>query len=112
MNTTLACKTLDVSEDASFDEIKYAYRKLALHLHPDKNNSERDGVKFNLVTSAYHHLKNNHRHLNAKTQSSSKSWTYTDTKTKDKQTFNGRTSWGANFGKNMKKIFGKNMTHG
>ncbi|MBI2005842.1 MAG: DnaJ domain-containing protein, partial [Nitrosopumilales archaeon] len=99
MNTTLACKTLNVGQDASFDEIKYAYRKLALHLHPDKNNSERDGVKFNLVTSAYHHLKNNHRHLNAKTRSSSKSWTYTDTKTKDKQTFNGKTSWGANFGK-------------
>lgn len=99
MNTTLACKTLNVNEDASFEEIKYAYRKLALHLHPDKNDIERDGVKFKLVTDAYHHLKNNQRYLNAKTRSSSKSWAYTNTQTKSKQTFNGKPSWGANFGK-------------
>jgi len=99
LNTTLAYKTLNVGEDASFEEIKYAYRKLALYLHPDKNDIERDGVKFKLVTDAYHHLKNNQRHLNAKTRSSSKSWAYTNTQTKSKQTFNGKPSWGANFGK-------------
>lgn len=99
MNTIIAYKTLDVAEDASFEEIKYAYRKLALQLHPDKNNVEKDGVKFKLVTSAYHHLKNNHKQLNAKTRIS-KRWTYANTKTDDKQTFSGRASWGANFGKN------------
>jgi len=98
LNTTLAHKTLNVGDDASFEEIKYAYRKLALQVHPDKNNVERDGVKFKLVTSAYHHLKNNHKHINSKTRDS-KSHEYTNTKTKDKQTFSGKASWGANFGK-------------
>lgn len=100
MNTSLAYQTLNVNESASFEEIKYAYRKLALYLHPDKNNIEKDGVKFKIATDAYHHLKSNHRKLSSQTRSSSKSWTYTDAKTKSKQTFDGKSPWGEKFGKN------------
>jgi hypothetical protein len=38
-------------------EIKIAYRKLALRYHPDKSASKQDGEKFKLITEAYQMLK-------------------------------------------------------
>ncbi|MGO1542965.1 MAG: molecular chaperone DnaJ [Gulosibacter sp.] len=46
-------ETLGVSQDASQDEIKKAYRKLARKLHPDVNPSAEAGEKFKDVTAAY-----------------------------------------------------------
>lgn len=44
---------LGVARDASEDQIKKAYRKLARELHPDVNPSEEAQEKFKLVTHAY-----------------------------------------------------------
>ncbi len=44
---------LGLSRDASADEIKKAYRRLARELHPDVNPDESAQEKFKLVTHAY-----------------------------------------------------------
>jgi molecular chaperone DnaJ len=45
--------TLGVSRDASTDEIKKAYRKLAHKHHPDKGGTPEDEAKFREVNAAY-----------------------------------------------------------
>ena len=46
--------TLGVSEKASQDDIKNAYRKLAFQYHPDKKGGNKN--KFQAISSAYEHL--------------------------------------------------------
>lgn len=46
-------EVLGVSRNASQDEIKKAYRKLARQLHPDMNPSESEQERFKQVTHAY-----------------------------------------------------------
>src|SRR4030067_1782405 len=46
-------KILGVSKNSSADEIKRAYRKLALQYHPDKNKSKDAAEKFKEVSKAY-----------------------------------------------------------
>lgn len=46
-------ETLGVSEDASQDEIKKAYRKKAKKYHPDSNGDEADEEKFKKINKAY-----------------------------------------------------------
>jgi len=46
-------KVLGVSKTASSDEIKKAYRKLALEYHPDRNKTREGDKKFKEVTEAY-----------------------------------------------------------
>lgn len=59
MNDRQALQTLNVKSDASLEEIKLAYRRLALECHPDRNTDEREGSQFKKVTEAYNHLKKN-----------------------------------------------------
>ena len=52
-------KILEISRDASSEEIKKAYRKLSMIHHPDKNgNKEESTIKFKLLASAYETLGN------------------------------------------------------
>ena len=44
-------KTLEISENASQDEIKKSYRKLSLKHHPDKNNGIDE--RFKEISEAY-----------------------------------------------------------
>lgn len=50
--------TLGVSKTASTDEIKRAYRELAMKLHPDKNKSKDAEAKFKEINEAYAVLSN------------------------------------------------------
>jgi molecular chaperone DnaJ len=46
--------TLGVARDASDDDIKKAYRKLAMQWHPDRNGGSKDAEeKFKTITEAY-----------------------------------------------------------
>ena len=57
VNTYQALKTLNVDSESSFEEIKVAYRKLALEYHPDKNTDEQQGIQFKKITEAYNVIK-------------------------------------------------------
>ena len=76
MNRTEATQILMLDSDATFNDIKYAYRKLSLKLHPDRNKNEKDGRRFKNVLDAYHFLKgqnklNNSQYRNKSTQKKS-----------------------------------------
>lgn len=53
--------TLGISKNASDQEIKTAYRKLALEYHPDRNKSAGALEKFKEVTQAYEILSNSEK---------------------------------------------------
>ena len=51
-------EVLGVARSASDDEIKKAYRKLAVKYHPDKNSSDKEAEeKFKQISSAFEVLK-------------------------------------------------------
>ena len=56
---------LGISKSASKDEIKKAYRKLALKHHPDKNKGDKNSEeKFKEASEAYHVLSDDKRKVN------------------------------------------------
>ena len=57
LNSNQCYKLLGLDEGASINQIKEAYRKLALEYHPDKNISAKDGEKFKMISEAYHTLR-------------------------------------------------------
>ena len=80
MNRTEATQILMLSSNATFDDIKYAYRKLSLKLHPDRNKNEKDGRRFKNVLEAYHFLKGQNRlkNYNYRNESTQKKSSYND----------------------------------
>ena len=81
MNRTEATQILMLNSDATFDDIKYAYRKLSLKLHPDRNKNEKDGRRFKNVLEAYHFLKD---------QNKLKNYNYRNESTQKKSSYNER----------------------
>ena len=73
MNIMYANQVLMVKPDATFADIRYAYRELVLELHPDKNQKEKNGDKFKIVSEAYHYLKKQHKLKNSNHENARKS---------------------------------------
>lgn len=94
VNTYQALKALNVKPDSSWDEIKIAYRKLALECHPDKNTSEKEGYEFKKITEAYNHLKKNFEQNIDKPKQKF-------TEKNNKTNFERKSQWGAPPGENI-----------
>jgi len=75
-----------VTKDSSQDEIKAAYRKLALELHPDKNQDKKEDAEFKKITEAYNFLKKNHNNTRYSSNQNSRP--------KSKQEFRKKPQWG------------------
>jgi len=92
VNSYQCYQVLGVKNDATFKEIKSAYRQLVLQFHPDKNMSESDGKKFKMVTEAYQFLKKENKRMH---QTGPKNTKYSDKNSKDYDFNSKQQSWGA-----------------
>jgi DnaJ-class molecular chaperone len=88
VNAYQALKVLNVKPDSSQGEIKAAYRKLALELHPDKNKDKAEDAEFKKITEAYTHLKKNYHQKNNSVHQE-----YTESKPKND--FKRKPQWAA-----------------
>ncbi|MGY5152089.1 MAG: DnaJ domain-containing protein [Candidatus Nitrosopumilus sp. bin_6a] len=89
MNTYQALRVLNVDSSSSQEEIKSAYRKLALEHHPDKKQGNTEDAEFKKITEAYNHLKKNYNQHHSPYHSTS------ETKQKPTDNFKRKPQWGA-----------------
>ncbi len=90
VNTYQALRVLNIDSRSSQDDIKAAYRKRALEVHPDKNQDKKEDSEFKRITEAYNHLKKNHNQKNNSTYQET-----TQNNTKPKSDFKRKPQWGA-----------------
>lgn len=64
MNRNECFKILEISPTTNTDEIKKAYKKMALRYHPDKNKEEGSEKKFQKISEAYQLLINPQPQMN------------------------------------------------
>jgi len=88
VNTYQALKVLNVKQGSSQVEIKIAYRKLALELHPDKNKDKEEDTQFKKITEAYNHLKKNQSNNSIPQE-------YTEDKSNTNTNFKRKPQWAA-----------------
>ena len=93
MNTRYANQVLMVESNATFTDIRYAYRKLVLELHPDKNKKEKNGDKFKIISEAYHYLKKEHRLKNSNRQNIRKTKQNSNQRQKQHNEQNSEEDW-------------------
>jgi curved DNA-binding protein CbpA len=93
MNTRHANQVLMVESNATFTDIRYAYRKLVLELHPDKNQKEKNGDKFKIISEAYHYLKKEHKLKNSNRQNIRKTKQNSNQRQKQHNEQNSEEDW-------------------
>ena len=91
VNTYQALKVLNVDSNSSQEEIKAAYRKLALEMHPDRKKDKNEDAEFKKITEAYNHLKKNHSEIK---QATSYSASQNNTQSAKKR-YRPKPQWGA-----------------
>ena len=82
---------LKIDKNSSQSEVKAAYRKLALELHPDKNKGNKEDEEFKKITEAYNYLKKNH-------STNSINQTNTQNYSRPRQTYRPKPQWGSEDG--------------
>ena len=59
MNYDIYYNTLNITREATINDIKRAYRQLSIKYHPDKNNTA-TSAQFNQINEAYSKLINDY----------------------------------------------------
>lgn len=88
MNTYQALRVLNVDSSSSQEQIKAAYRKMALEVHPDKIQENSKDEEFKKITEAYNHLKKNYNQRDDAVQREPSQY-------KKETDFKKRPQWGA-----------------
>jgi molecular chaperone DnaJ len=88
LNASECYDILGLEKDASFKEVKQAYRKLSLEYHPDRNKSFNADKRFKEIIKAYQLLKIEQKKENAQHKdveaAHTEFWNYYDKKTDEK----------------------------